>query len=488
MAFGDFFQQVYQGTGLGNYVKGWNHASKIFVDGNYRLAPKMGFLFHVAFDINPAITRLPATEILEAGMLVKTMQLPKYTIDTKTLNAYNRPNIVQNKIKYDPVTITFHDDSSDVIRDLWYDYMSYYYRDSDYTPEKYLQATKYNAIQTADWGFTPSTFTRSNTGADRLLQRIRMYSLHQRQFTEYVLINPTITAFQHGQHQNSGDAGTMEHTMTVSYETVLYNYGTIESGQDTDFAQLHYDSTPSPLGIPSLAGSLVDSLTGGAGLGGTLGTIVGGLTGTQPKTGDVQLPGGRIPFTGTGAGANSGIGGLLNQIALGISKGNNPLKNLTVPTVVGAVEQSLGGGAGIIGLLGGGNSGSAGSSPYYLQGTDPSQIPSIDSQFSAPGAANFNFGGGASSNGLSIAGYGNPLGSTLNSITGLAGGAINSAINGGINAASGFISTGISQAQDLIASGATEVGSLASSAADSIQSAFSPVADSGDAPTGDWSI
>jgi hypothetical protein len=24
--------------------------------------------------------------------------LPKYTIDTKTLNAYNRPNIVQNKI------------------------------------------------------------------------------------------------------------------------------------------------------------------------------------------------------------------------------------------------------------------------------------------------------------------------------------------------------------------------------------------------------
>jgi hypothetical protein len=274
------------------------------------------------------------------------MQLPKYTIENKTYNAYNRKNIVQQAIKYDPVSITFHDDSADVLRDLWYDYMSYYYRDTDYSTDIYLANDKYNTRQKQAWGFTPSG-SAANPNA-RLIQRIRLYSLHQKQFTEYVLINPVITSFQHGEHQQ-GQNETMQHTMTLQYETVLYNYGTINPGQDINFAELHYDNTPSPLGIPSLAGSLIDSLTGGAGLGGALGGIVSGLTGTLPKTGDQQLPGDRTKFA-----ASAGVGGvnaLLNQLALGISKGNNPLQNLSIPTLAG-YAQTITAGNGGSGLLG----------------------------------------------------------------------------------------------------------------------------------------
>jgi len=406
---GKFASEIYQGTGLGSLVKGWNHASKIFVSGNYRLAPKMGFLFHVAFDINPNITRLATTDILEAGLLVKSMQLPKYTVDNKVMNMYNRPNIVQNKVKYDPVNITFHDDNSDIIRDLWYDYYSYYYRDSDYTPANYLQATKYNTRTQQQWGYTPSTYTQNSTGADRLLQRVRMYSLHQKRFTEYVLINPTITAFQHGEHQNSNDAAPMQHTMTLAYESVLYNYGTLNSGKDIDFAELHYDNSPSPLGLPSLAGSLINSLTGGLG-DGMLGSVIGAATGVASPTGDKQLSGGRVAFA-TDQGP-SGLSALLTQVVAGVAKGNNPLKNINVPTIAGYAK-TLGSNGGIGSLFGLGSS-------TYLQGTALGGKP-----VTAPVG-----GFAAESNGLSV-------GSALPSSTGFGSiaGTASSIVEGGIGSA-----------------------------------------------------
>ena len=384
MATNNFLQQVYSGTGLGTFLKDYKHASKIFVSGNYRLAPKMGFLFHVAFDINPAVTRLGGTEILEAGLMVKTAQLPKYTFDTKVMNAYNRPNIVQNKIKYEPIQITFHDDSSDVVRDLWYDHLTYYYRDTDYTPDKYAQSTKYNARQTQDWGFTPAAASKSNNGSDRLLKAIRIYSLHQKKFTEYVLINPTITAWQHGQHQN-GQNEPLENSMTVAYETVLYNYGTVVPGANTNFAELHYDNSPSPLGIPNLAADAVSALTGSAGI----------LGFGQTDKIDHQIPGSRTKFA-NGSSAN-GLTALLSQIALGVSKGNNPLKNLSVPTLIGYSS---------IFAAGGGFGSPSGDTPQTNLAA-PSNSPVTYQPTGKPAASP---GAGATSNGDKVAIFNNGWG------------------------------------------------------------------------------
>jgi hypothetical protein len=237
---------VLHGIGTGPSIHDFQHANKIFVGDAYALMPKYSFLFHVSFDINSSLSRLPNLEKSQLGLLVKTVQLPKYSIETKTLNAYNRPNIVQNKIKYDSVTITFHDDSSDVVRDFWYDYMSYYYRDSDYSEPVYDQPTKYNKQQTEHWGYQPAKYDGNGT-VNRLLKAIKIYSLHQKRFTEYILINPTISSFQHGQHQQ-GQSEFVENSMTVGYETVLYNYGDILYGGEPDgFATLTYDRTPSPL-------------------------------------------------------------------------------------------------------------------------------------------------------------------------------------------------------------------------------------------------
>jgi hypothetical protein len=262
--FDNFFPQL----GRGDTIKDYQHASRLFVDNNYALSPKYSWLFHVFFDLNPTLARIDRDKNLEAGMLVKGVDLPKFTVNTKTLNNYNRPNIVQNKINYDSINITFHDDQSNVVRKLWFDYYNYYYRDTDagydgnsgginpiyQAPNKYTlgQRDRLN-----NFGYSP----RTSSLTTQYIQSIRIYSLHQKKFSEYTLINPTITAFTHGGHDVSTQGG-LESSMTISYETVLYASGYVSVNTVKGFADLHYDKGPSPL---SVAGGGTKSILGPGG-------------------------------------------------------------------------------------------------------------------------------------------------------------------------------------------------------------------------------
>lgn len=324
-------------TGTGPNVRDYTHASTIFRDGNYRLSPKYGFLFHVAFDLTNS--RLDPTKQLEMGLMVKQVNLPKFTVETKTYNAYNRPNIVQTKLKYDPVTITFHDDSSDVVRDFWYDYMSLYYRDSDYDPTVYRASHKYTPRQKQDWGYQVARYAPDGQ-PERMLNSVRIYSLHQKRFTEYILVNPTITNFQHGEHQN-GSNDVMQHTMTLTYETVLYNYGYVQPGSNINFATLHYDNTPSPITPQGGTSSDIDRIDH------SLGKDTVGLT--TWKAFD--------KFNGSSLGTKTGAE--LTQIGKNVQRGNNPFSKFQIPTlggvsgsgvIGGSISGGLGTGAGLLGI------------------------------------------------------------------------------------------------------------------------------------------
>lgn len=315
--------------GAGTNIKDYKHASKLFVDSNYRLLPKSGYMYHVAFDLNPMLNKLTNDSILEAGMLVKAAQLPKFTIDNKVYNAYNRPNIVQTKLKYDPITITFHDDSADIIRYFWWNYVSHYYRDSDHTMQEFSQPSKYAERQSQNWGYSPANYS-SNGTVERMLTAIRIYSLHQRNFTEYTLINPTITGFKFGDH-SSGSIELMETTMTVAYESVLYSYGQVVPGQTVNgFAQLHYDKTPSPL-TPQGGGT--QSILGPGGL-------LAALDGVDHQLGQGNYFGAALTafksfnnFKGANFGQMAGTE--LKQLGMNILTGNNPLAKIQIPTLGG---------------------------------------------------------------------------------------------------------------------------------------------------------
>jgi hypothetical protein len=115
------------------------------------------------------------------------------------------------------------------------------------------------------FGYTPRRHSNIST---QYIQAIRIYSLHQKRFSEYTLINPVITSYRHGTHQNGQD-GTLENVMTISYESCLYAGGSTRVARG--FAQLHYDRSPSPL---TPAGGGTNSILGPGGLVNALDEII----------------------------------------------------------------------------------------------------------------------------------------------------------------------------------------------------------------------
>lgn len=254
-------------------MRDYRHANLLFVGSNFRLLPKSGFLFHVFFDVNPSLADQAISQRnpnVELGLMVKSVDLPKFSVAVKSYNAYNRPNLVQQKIGYDPVTVSFHDDNINLVRTFWQDYFNFYYRDTDYQLERLQQYHKYtNKDNFSAFGYGPrrvsTAFQEFGTikGDLHYLQSIRIYSLHQKRFSEYILVKPLIRSFKHGVHQQSS-ADFLGHDMVVDYENVIYNSGTV-GNEVRGFAELHYDKTVSPLRqfgrIKSLFGSggLIDT-------------------------------------------------------------------------------------------------------------------------------------------------------------------------------------------------------------------------------------
>lgn len=307
----------------GDTMRDYQHATKLFVDSMYRLNPKLSMLFHVFVDINPnaasQTSRIDINKQIEIGMLAKTVSLPKFTIKNKTYNSYNRKNIVQDAINYEPINMTLHDDSANVVSGFWQDYYSYYFRDGDYTEALYAQKYKYQQRQKQDWGYTPKT-------PDRYLSTIRIYSLHQKMFSCYTLINPMITAFRHGDH-TQGAYEPLQHEMTVAYEGVQYISGIVSNKTVQGFDALHYDNTPSPL---TPFGGGTTSIFGVGGAVDAAGSIL-----TQLSSGNL------IGAVITGARAANNIGKAdlgavataeLTQIGVSILSGQNQQATIFAPT------------------------------------------------------------------------------------------------------------------------------------------------------------
>lgn len=300
-----FGQQLYQGfTNIDN-LRDYSHASKTFTSNAFELKPRYKFLFHVSFTLNykeiPALaSAMGMDQLKNISLTVKTIDLPKYTVTNEVMNQYNRKRIVQTKINYDPVTITFHDDSGDNVRNMWYNYYSYYYKDPS---QQYLGANNQNGSigpsanqqtgfgynnrdiytdnwQVTDWGFIGESFRDGNTGnlastgKPPFFRDIRIYGMDQHKYAEYVLINPIITNFSHDQYDYNQGNGIMQNSMTIAYETVKYYSGAIGSSRPDVNVQgfadpSHYDQTRSPISRPGSTSSVFGQgglLDAGAGI------------------------------------------------------------------------------------------------------------------------------------------------------------------------------------------------------------------------------
>jgi hypothetical protein len=315
MSFGQDFLKGFIGSeGLRDYT----HASKTFRTNGYELAPRFKFNFHTYFNLNSAEIPFLAqmvgnNDAASIGLSVKTIDLPSYQVSVDTMNQYNRKRLVQSKIEYQPVTITFNDDGGDLIRNMWYNYFSYYYKDpaqkyegvpntkgtsgqSQVTPNGFgynTRDTYNNGRFVNDWGYVGESYTDgtfSEEGKPPFFRDIKIFGLNQHKFAAYVLINPLITDWKHDTYDYSQGDGVMTNTVTIKYETVKYYSGAIgKSRPDTNVVGFadpnYYDQILSSISRPGSQatvlgqGGLIDA---GVGIyedlqSGTLGGVIGAV-------------------------------------------------------------------------------------------------------------------------------------------------------------------------------------------------------------------
>lgn len=247
-SFLSFLQNSLSG---GKTVKDYTHAADIFRPNGFANAGKYKFLFHVYFNVNSNASTVDPRYL---SYLVKAVELPKFSIDVKEMNQYNRKQLVQTKIKYNPITIKFHDDNASEIRSLWEDYYTYYYSDGRYDSPAYFYNDKYSDTRLENnWGL--------NSGSEEpYFVSVDVYSFHAGTAYKASFINPVITSFNHDTHDYAEGSGLMEHSMTIAYTSVKYTEGYAAGVPGFADSPL-YDNVASDLS-GSFAGSVIDPTTG----------------------------------------------------------------------------------------------------------------------------------------------------------------------------------------------------------------------------------
>jgi hypothetical protein len=291
----------------------WQHADRLYLNDNQKHAPKLKFLYHVTF----YLTEQAKSVIQEVdqykhviGMLVKSVDLPSYTAQVETKNKYNRKKNVQSRIDYSPVNIVFHDDNFGATTALMEAYYKYYFADGNQN----LNNGSYGNRRTGDTTYDGSGTNTFNFGMNNnipsvpFFDRIEIAQLARKSYTKYTLVNPIVTTWGHDQAANT-ESGPMQNSMTLQYDTVFYDRGYVEAGENGNPAGFgrtdHYDVTPSPI-----------TLTGG----GTLG--IDGIFGAGVDLYEYITQGKNFsnPFEAAVAGVNL-IGNIRNTTAEGLREG-----------------------------------------------------------------------------------------------------------------------------------------------------------------------
>lgn len=236
----------------------WRHASRLFLDNQYRLSPRTKFLFYVQFEIDKSVLSSPIfnnRHADEIGYLIKSTDLPKYKFETVTKNQYNRKKIVYKNFSYDSISMTFRDDSAGVMNALWALYMGTYVQDR-HNPQAAFNELKYRPGGTNFDGFRYGLDKPGRT-VD-FFKSINIYMMSRRRFVGYTLVNPKITNWNHGGGDYTSNE-INENQMSVEYEAVLYSAGEVRQNNPKGFANLYYDNVPSPLtvqggGVANLVG------------------------------------------------------------------------------------------------------------------------------------------------------------------------------------------------------------------------------------------
>ena len=226
-------------------MKDYQHASRLYLDDNFKLMPKQKFLFHVVFNTDESLfqggAKLNSDERYQLNMLVKQCDLPKYNLSYEEKTQYNKKMYAGTRIAYEPVNITFHDDHADTVNAFWKKYYEYNIADSiGMNSDLTISNTKDDYYLFGDDRKT----TKFGMDTPRVRQKpylkgIEIFVLHKKRFTSMTLVNPVIGSFSHDNLDQADGQGIMNNTMQILYETVIYKSGIINKNNELKY---HFDA------------------------------------------------------------------------------------------------------------------------------------------------------------------------------------------------------------------------------------------------------
>ena len=256
-------------------MKDYQHASRLYIDNNFKLMPKQKFLFHVVFNTDETlfVDGFNANERYELNMLVKACDLPKYNMSMEEKTQYNKKMYTATRIAYEPVNITFHDDHADTVNAFWKKYYEYNIADSiGMNNDLTISNTKDDYYDFGDARATTKFGLDTPKQSKKpYLKGIEIFVLHKQRFTSMTLVNPVIGSFSHDSLDQADGAGVMNNTMQILYETVIYKAGIVNKNNVPGFATVHYDNSPSPL---SVLGGGTNSIFGPGGVVDGIGSVM----------------------------------------------------------------------------------------------------------------------------------------------------------------------------------------------------------------------
>jgi hypothetical protein len=251
---------------------------------------------------------------------------------------------------------------------MWYNYYSYYYKDPT---QKYGNDSNTNgsigpqANRTAgfgyntrdiynndrlvnDWGFIGESTSDGTKGKPPFFTDIRIYGFdYQHKYAEYVLINPLISNWSHDQYDYAQGSGTMQHSMTINYETVKYFQGAPNTTASGFGNEAHYDRKPSPIARPGSTqtilgqGGLLD-VAGGVSRDLQSGSVLG-LIGAAQKAGTAYntLKGANLKSIAISEATALGVGAVKAALPGGVRAVTNAVDGIIFPTATEARNQAV---------------------------------------------------------------------------------------------------------------------------------------------------
>lgn len=242
-----------------------NFAAEAFgKGGGGTLVPRQKFEFTLVLFMSGQATQFTQ---------VSSVTLPSYSFDTVIANQYNRKRVVQTKINYDPVVVSFYDTFDNKFQTILESYIAHYYHGGQGIADRIGTEGVETAVPNfqTDKGFTPN--------ADRYFFPKIQIIQHgvAGQYRETTIVNPMITDVRNDSVDYS-DSQPVFYTVTFQPEFVQTRQVQSQFEIETDTRPVQGPNLPRPqprpdnLGIQTSFDTLFDAFTAGSSL--TEGSII----------------------------------------------------------------------------------------------------------------------------------------------------------------------------------------------------------------------